>query len=51
MTYEYNINKPMSMCGKKTNMNIARNPFLIISLDHNKNHPFIRKYLHIPFIN
>ena len=51
MTYGYYINQPMSMCERKINMNIARNPHLINSLDRNKNHPLIRKCLHIPFNN
>ena len=49
MAYEYYINQPTSMCERKINMNIARNPHLINSLDRNENHPLIRKYLHIPF--
>ena len=51
MTYEYYINQPMSVGERKINMNIARNPRLIKSLDCNKNHPLIRKYLHIAFYN
>ena len=51
MTYEYYINQPMNMCERKVNMNIARNPHLINSLDRNKNHPLITKNLHIPFNN
>ena len=51
MTYEHYIIQPMSMCQRKINMNIARNPLLINSLDRNKNHPLIRKHLHIPFTN
>ena len=43
MTYEHYINQPMSICEIKLNMNIARNPHLINSLDRNKNHPVIRK--------
>ena len=42
ISYEHYINQPR---------NIARNPFLINSLDRNKNHLLIRKYLHIPFNN
>ena len=42
MTYENYINQPM---------NIARNPYLLVSLDRNKNHPLIRKHSHIPFNN
>ena len=48
MIYEYYINQPMSMCERKINMHIARNPHLRNSLDRNKNHPLIRKYSHIP---
>ena len=51
MTYEYYMDQPMSMCEKKINKNIAKNPQLINSLDRNKNHPLIKKYCHIPFIN
>ena len=51
MTYEYYINQPMSMCERKINMTVARNPLLINSFDRNKNYPLIRKYLHIPFNN
>ena len=36
MTYENYINEPMSMCERKININIARNPHLINSLDRNK---------------
>ena len=50
MTYEQYINQPMSMCERKINIIIARNPHLLNYLDRNKNHPLIRKYLHIPFI-
>ena len=51
MTYENYINQPMSMCERKRNTNIASNPHLINSLGRNKNHPLIRKNLHIPFSN
>ena len=50
MTYEKCINQPMSMCDRKINMNFARNPQLINSINRNKNHPLIRKYSHVPFI-
>ena len=30
MIYEYYLNQPMSMCEREINMNIARNPELII---------------------
>ena len=48
-TYGNYINQLMSMCERKITMNIVRNPHLMNSLDHNKNHPVIRKYIHIPF--
>ena len=49
MTYELYNSQRMSMCERKLSLNIARNPHLINSLDRNKNHSLIRKYLHIPF--
>ena len=51
MTYEHYINQTMRMCERKINVNIARNPHLIGSLDRSENHPLIRIYSHIPFIN
>ena len=36
MTYEHYINQPMSICERKINMNKARNPHLINSLDRKK---------------
>ena len=51
MTYETYINNPMSIVERRLNMNIARNPHLRNSLDSKKNHPLIRKYLHIPINN
>ena len=50
-TYERYINRPMSMCERKINMNIAKNPHLINLLDRTKPHPLINKYTHIPFNN
>ena len=49
MTYENYISLPMSMCERKIDMIIAKNPKLITSLDRYNNHPLIRKYGHIPF--
>ena len=51
MTYEHYMNQTMSMCERKMNIIFAKNPKLINSLDRHKNHPFIRKYFHIPFHN
>ena len=51
MTYDkYNI-QPLSMCERKLNMNIARNPQLITLFNRYKNHPLIRKYSHVPLNN
>ena len=41
----------MSMCERKINLNIAKNPELINLSDRNKNHPLIRKNSHIPLNN
>ena len=51
MTYENYINNPMNMVERRLNMRIAKIPHLINSLNRNKNHPLIGKYLHIPFKN
>ena len=51
MTYKCYLNQSMSMCERKMNMNIARNPELINSLDRNKNHPLMRNNLHDPLNN
>ena len=45
------MNLPMSMVERHINLNIAKNPDLISTLDRNKNHPLIRKYSLIPFKN
>ena len=51
MTYKHYMDQPMCMCENQINLNIAKNPQLINSLDRNKNHPLIRKYFLIPFKN
>ena len=51
LTYEHYMNQTMCMCELQINLNIAKNPQLIKSLDRNKNHPPIRKYSLIPFNN
>ena len=51
MANEQYINQSMSLCERKRSINIARNPFFIDLLDCNKNHPLIRKFLHLPFNN
>ena len=45
------MNILMSMCERRINSNIAKNPYLINKLDRTKKHPLIRKSSHIPFIN
>ena len=51
ISYKHYTCQPMSLCEKKINLMIARNPHLINSLNRNKNHPLIRKYSRIPFNN
>ena len=51
MTYEFYIKQPKNMVEFKFNMNIAKNPHLINTLDGRINHPLVRKYSHIPCIN
>ena len=51
MTYEQYFNQPMHICERKIYLKIAKNPHLIKSLNRNKNHPLIGKYLHIPIDN
>ena len=43
MTYEYYMNQRMHSVELGINMNIAKNPELINSLDRSKTHPLIRK--------
>ena len=50
MTYKYYKNSPMSMVERRININFAKNPELINSLDRNKNHPLIRNYSHTPLL-
>ena len=45
MSYKYYLNNPMSMLERRINYIIAKNPKLINTLDKNKKHPLIRKYL------
>ena len=51
ITYQLCLNQLMHVVERQLNLNIARNPELIYSLDRNKNHPIIRKNSHIPFNN
>ena len=51
MKYDHYINLPMNMCARRINLNIAKIPELIKSLNRNKKHPLIRNYSHIPFNN
>ena len=47
ITYETYNNQPMTMCERKINMDLAKNPKLINSLDRKRNHPLIRNFSHI----
>ena len=49
ITYEYYMNNPRSMCERKINLKIAKNPKLINSLERSQNHPPFRKNSHLPF--
>ena len=51
ITYKNYINSPLPMFERRINFNIPKNPHLINTLDHTKNHPLIRKYSYIPFNN
>ena len=51
LTYANYNNNPMPMVKRRINFIIAKNTTLINSFDRNKNHPLIRKYSQIPFIN
>ena len=46
ISYQHYLDQPMHMIERQMNLNIARYPHLINSLDQNKNHPLIRKYSH-----
>ena len=52
MTYKYYMNQPMPAIELKLNINIAKNPQLINSLDCKEYpEPLFKKYSHIPFNN
>ena len=51
MSYELYMNQHLHVCERKKNINIAKYPHLINSLDRNKKHPFMRKFSHIKFNN
>ena len=51
ITYGKYMNRPMSKIERQRIFNFAKNPSLINTFDRSKNHPFIRKYPHIPFNN
>ena len=51
MSYEHYNNQPMQAVEMKLNMIIAKNPDLIHSVNRFHNHPLIRRFSHIPFIN
>ena len=47
MTYEYYIQHPMPSIELKFNVNPAKNPHLINSLNRSLTHPLMKKYSHI----
>ena len=49
VSYDFCIKHNMHAVERKLNMNIARSPLLINSLNRFHKHPLIRKYSHIPF--
>ena len=49
MNYKYYLKQPMQMVERRLNINIAKNPQLINSLNRSSDHPFVRKYINIPF--
>ena len=51
MTYENHIQNRMPMVERRLNLNVAKNPSLINSMDQNKNQPLNKNYSHIPFNN
>ena len=51
MNYKYYLNQPMQMIEQRLSMKIAKNPQLITLLNGGGDHPLIRKYIHIPFID
>ena len=51
LSYRKYLKLPTHAVECRLKMNMVENPQLIISLDHNKNHPSIRNYSHIPFNN
>ena len=51
MKYEYRIEQPLQMVQINLKMIITNSPNLINSLGRSINHPLIRKYGNIPFVN
>ena len=51
LTNEYYNNQSKQAVEKKLNMIVAKNPYLIKSLNRFHNHPLIKKYSDIPFNN
>ena len=50
MSYQHYIDSPMPMIERKMKLMIVKNPQLINLFNHKRNHPLIRKYSHIPFL-
>ena len=51
ITNKHYLKQPMFMCERKLNINNAKNPYLINSLNRFHNRPLMKKYSHIPFNN
>ena len=51
MNYKNYLNQPMQMIERRLNMSIAKNPYLINSLNRRNDNPSIRKYIGLPLID
>ena len=49
MNFKSYLNQPMQKIERRLNMNIAKNPQLINSINRGSDHHFIRKYIDVPF--
>ena len=49
ISYRFNTNSPMIMIERRVNINIAKNPLIIKSLNMCKNHPSKRKYCQLSY--
>ena len=49
MSYKYHLNQPMQRIEPRLNLNIAKKPHLLNSLNRVSDHPLTRKYIDVPF--